>query len=96
MALLFSKTSETKSGLTTSTVFLWQVNGKLVDHISGISAKRSEQGTITVHDDEAKLLIRFQELAQGFSMEFVITEVQRGVDWLEGLKIDIDLPFLPF
>ena len=29
-------------------------------------------------------------------MEFVITQIQGGVDWLKGLKVNIDLSFFPF
>ena len=29
-------------------------------------------------------------------MEFVVTQVKGGVDWFEGLEVNIDLSFFPF
>ena len=54
----------------------------------------AEKGAVSVHDDETKLLIRLEQLAQCLGMELVVTEVQRGVDGLEGLEVDVDLALL--
>ena len=55
MTLFVTQTGETQSGLTTSTVLLWQIDGELVEDLSGVTGQGTEQGTITVHDDETEL-----------------------------------------
>ena len=57
VTLLFSQTGETKGGLTPTTVLLGQVDGEFVDNISGIATECAEECTISVHDDEAELLV---------------------------------------
>lgn len=39
-------------------------------------------------------LIRLQQLVQGLCMEFVVAQVQRSVDGLERLKVNIQFLFL--
>jgi len=39
-------------------------------------------------------LIRLQQLIQGLRVEFVVAEIEGGVDGLERLKVDIELLFL--
>lgn len=95
VALLFSETGETQRGLTTTTVLLGEIDGELVDNIPRVAAKRAEESAITVHDDEAELLIGLEQLGERLSVEFVVTEVQRGVDGLERLEVDVDLSLLP-
>ena len=96
VALLFSQSGETKGGLTTTTVLLRQVDGEFVDDISGVATKCTEESTVSIHDDEAELLVGFEQFAQGFGVKFVITQIQGGVDWLEWLKVNVDLSFLSF
>ena len=60
VALLFSQTGESKGGLATSAVLLGKVHGELMDHVSGITAKRSEESAVSVHDDKAKFLVGFK------------------------------------
>lgn len=64
--------------------------------ITGVTRQSAEQGTVSVHDDETKLLVRLKQLAQGFCVKLIVTEIQRSVDRLEGLKVDIDLALLAF
>lgn len=58
-----------------------------MDHIPSVAAERSEERTIAVHYDEAKLLIRFEQLAESFCVEFVVAEIKGCVDRFEGLKV---------
>lgn len=96
MTLLLSQTCETERRLTTTSVFLWQIDREFLHNFSGIAAECAEQGSVSVHDDEAKLLVRIQQLAQCLGVEFVVAKVEGGVDWLEGLEIDIDPSLLAF
>lgn len=96
VTLLLSKTGETKGGLTTTTVLLGQIDGELVNDFARVTAQSTEKSSVTVHYDEAKLLVGLEELGKGLSVELVVAKVQRGVDRLEGLKIDVDLSFLAF
>ena len=62
--------------------------------ITGVTAQGSEKRSVSVHDNEPKGLVRFQELAQCFGVEFVVTQIQRGIDGLERLEIYVDLSLL--
>jgi hypothetical protein len=105
VTLLLTQTGETQGGLTTTAVLLRQIDGEsgvirsgflsdvhdsLVNNFARVSRERAEQCTVSVHDDEAKLLVRLEQLAQGLGMELVVAEVQRRVDGLEGLEVDVD------
>jgi hypothetical protein len=59
VAFLFSETSETKGRLTTTTVFLRKIDGELVNYITSVTAQCPEKSTITIHDNEAELLVGF-------------------------------------
>jgi hypothetical protein len=112
VTLLLSQTGKTQGGLTTTAVLLGQIDGEpadvsawtrlscachsLVNNFTRVTRQGAKEGAVSVHDDEAKLLIRFEQLAQGLGMELVVTEIQRRVDGLEGLKVDIDLALFTF
>ncbi|KAI6766521.1 hypothetical protein HG531_011743 [Fusarium graminearum] len=96
VTLFLSQTGETESGLTTTTVLLGKIDRELVDNFTGVSAQGSEQGTVTIHDDETELLVGLEQLSQGLSVELVVAQVKGGVDGLEGLEIDVDLSLLSF
>lgn len=55
VALLVTKTGETKGGLTTTTVLLREIDRELVDDFARVTGQSSEKGTVTVHDDESEL-----------------------------------------
>lgn len=67
-----------------------------MNHVSRVATQGAKERPVSVHDDESELLIRFQQLGEGFGMELVVTEVERGVDGLEGFEIDVDLSLLSF
>ena len=96
VTLFLSQTSETESGLTTTTVLLGKIDRELVDNLTGVSAQSSEQGTVTIHDDKTELLVGLEQLSQSLSVELVVAQVKGGVDGLEGLEIDVDLSLLSF
>ena len=56
----------------------------LLYHLQG-----SEESTVSVHHNEPKSVIVGEECSEGFRVELVITEVQRGVDRLERLKVNV-------
>ena len=60
VTLLFSQTGETKGGLTASAVLLGKVDGEFVDHVPGVTAESTEEGAVSVHDDEAEFLVGFK------------------------------------
>ena len=41
-------------------MLLGQVDGKLVNDISGVATECAEESTVSVHDDEAELLVGLQ------------------------------------
>lgn len=96
MTLFVSQTGETQGGLTTTSVLLGQIDGELVDDLAGVAAESTEEGTVTIHDDEAELLVRLEQLSESFGVELVVAKIQRGVDGLERLKVDVDLALLAF
>lgn len=96
MTLLLTQTRETERRLSTTSVFLWQIDREFLHHFPGIAAKCAEQGSVSIHNDEAKFLVGLKQLAQCLGMEFVVTKVERGVDRFEWLKINIDPPLFAF
>ena len=60
VALLVTKTRETQGRLTTTTVFLGQVDGKFVNDLTRITGKCTEKCTVSVHNNKSKALIRFK------------------------------------
>lgn len=91
VALFFTETSETQSGLTTTAVLLGKIDGEptpvsfvhgeaswshlLVDNLTGVSRQSAEERTVSVHDDETELLVRLEQLAQCLGVKFVVAKV---------------------
>lgn len=94
VALLLTETGETERGLTTTAVLLGEIDRELVDDVTRVAAEGAEEGAVTVHDDEAELLVGLEQLGEGLGVELVVTEVQRRVDGLERLEVDVDLSLL--
>ena len=72
-------------------MLLGQLHSDLLKDLPVVPLKGSEEGTITIDDNEAKLLIILQEARQGRGIELVATVVQGLVDGAEGLEIVVDL-----
>ena len=96
VTLFLTETGKTQGGLTTTTVLLGKIDGELVDDVAGVSTKRTEQGTVTIHNDETELLVGVEKLGESFGVELVVAKVEGGVDGLERLEIDVDLSLLAF
>jgi hypothetical protein len=73
---LVTQTRETEGGLTTTTVFLGQVDGEFVEDFAGVAREETEEGAVTVHDDESEAGVGFEELGESFCVEFVVAEVE--------------------
>lgn len=78
----------------TQTVLLGQVDGELVENVAGVAAEGAKEGAVTIHDDEAKLAVVRQQGLQRLRVELVVAEVQRRVDRLERLKVNVHLLLL--
>mmetsp|Transcript_9829 Transcript_9829/g.18360 ORF Transcript_9829/g.18360 Transcript_9829/m.18360 type:complete len:233 (+) Transcript_9829:1300-1998(+) len=89
MTLFKTETCETKGGLTTTTVLLGKIDKEFVKNLASITTKGTEEGSVTIHDNKTVLIIRFEQLVKRFSMELVVTEIERGVNGLEGFKVDV-------
>jgi hypothetical protein len=76
------------------TVLLREVDGNLVDDLTGVSREGAVEAAVSVHDNEAKLLVVFEEFLEGFCVEAVVAEVEGCVDGLERLKVKVDLLLL--
>ena len=90
MTLFFSKTSETHSGLSTSTVLLGQLDGHSVDDLLVHTLEGGEHDTGTINDDEAEFFVVLKEYEERFSVETVLALVGKLVDGSEGRKVDLD------
>ena len=49
----------------------------------------SEESTVTVHHNEPESVVISKERSEGLGVKLVITEIQRGVDRLEWLKVNV-------
>ena len=76
VSLFVTETGETQSRLATSTMFLGKVDSELVNHLASVARDGSEEGAVSIHDDEPELRIGFEQLLQGLCVEFVVTQVE--------------------
>jgi hypothetical protein len=77
-------------------VLLGEIDRQTLQNLTGVTAEGTKERTVTVHDDETELLVRLEQLTQSLSVELVVTQVERGVNGLEGLEIDVNLALLSF
>jgi hypothetical protein len=96
MSFFVTETTESKGWLTSSPVFLGEVDRKLVDHVARISGKCAEETAVPVHDDKTESGVVFEELVEGLGVEFVVAEVQGGIDRFEGFEIDVEFALFAF
>mmetsp|Transcript_10967 Transcript_10967/g.36026 ORF Transcript_10967/g.36026 Transcript_10967/m.36026 type:complete len:331 (+) Transcript_10967:801-1793(+) len=93
--LFEAQARETQRRLPATTVLLWQVHGKLVQNLARVARERPKQRRVAVHHDETVFVVRLQQLVQSLRVELVVTQIQRGVDRLEGLEIHVHFLLLP-
>lgn len=77
-------------------MFLGQVDRQSLEDFTSVATQSAEERAVTIHDNETKFLVRLQQLTQGFGVELVVAKVERGVNGLEGLEVDVNLPLLAF
>ena len=58
-------------------MLLWEIDGKFVDDLASVPSQGAEESPVTIHDDETKARVRFEELGKGFGVELVVTKIQR-------------------
>ena len=93
VALLLTDTSETQGGLTTATVLLRQLHLHALKDFLAVALESGVEHTVTVHNDEAELLVVFEESGEWRRLERVLAAVGESSDWLERLQIDCYLLF---
>ena len=54
VTLLVTQTRETQGRLSTTSVLLWEIDGKFMDDLASVSGQGPEESAVTVHDDEAE------------------------------------------
>jgi len=79
VSLFVAQTGKTQGRLTTTTVFLGEVNSEFMNNLASVACDGSEEGTVSVHDNEPKLGVRFEQLLQSLRVEFIVTQVERPV-----------------
>jgi hypothetical protein len=77
-------------------VLLGKIDLQTLEDLTGVSTQSAEQRTVTVHDNETELLVGLKQLTQSLGVELVVTKVERGIDGLEGLEVDVNLTLLSF
>lgn len=77
-------------------MLLGQIDGETLNDLTSVTTESTEQGTVTVHDNETELLVSLEQFTQCLSVELVVTKVERSVDGLERLEINVNLALLSF
>lgn len=63
-------------------------------HLARIAAKGAEERAVAVHHNEPVLIFTLKQLTERLCVKFVVAQVQRRVDGLEWLEVDVDFLFL--
>jgi hypothetical protein len=77
-------------------VLLGQIDGEPLDDLTSVTTESTEQGTVTVHDNETELLVSLEQFTQCLGVELVVTQVERSVDGLERLEVNVNFALLSF
>ena len=67
-----------------------------MDDFTCVACQCAKKASIPIHDNKSKTGIVFEEFTQCLCVEFIVAEVEGCVDWLEGLKIDVEFALLAF
>jgi len=95
MPLLHPQPRKPQRTLPSPPVLLRQIHRELMQHLAMIPGQRPVQAPVPVHHDKPVLLVRLHQLRQRFRVKLVIAQVQRRVDRLERLKVNVHFPLLP-
>ena len=72
-------------------MFLGQLHGHSLQTLLVIALQRGKENSISVNNDEAKLLVIFEERIERFSLERVLAAVGKHIDGAERLQVNRDL-----
>ena len=67
-------------------MLLGKIDSEFVKDVACVALQRAIQGSITIHDNEAKCVVILEQFMQSFGVEFVVAQVQRRVNRFEGLE----------
>ena len=91
MTLLLSETRETNSRLTTATVLLRQLDWHTLNDLLVVALKRCKEHSVTIDNDESKLVIVLEEREQRLRLKTILTSVAEDVDGSEWFEGNLDL-----
>ena len=91
MTLLLSETRETNSRLTTATVLLRQLDWHTLNDLLVVALKRRKEHSVTIDNDESKLVIVLEEREQRLRLKTILTSVAEDVDGSEWFEGNLDL-----
>ena len=72
-------------------MLLWKLDWHSLDDDLVGTLEGGEEDTITIHDDEAELLVIFEQSEEGLGVEGVLALVSVSVEWLVWLQVVGDL-----
>lgn len=61
VSLFVSQTRETQRRLSSASVLFRQIDSKFVYNFTSVSSENTEEGAVTIHDDEAKAGVGFEK-----------------------------------
>ena len=96
MSFFVAETRETERRLTSSTMFLGQIDGEFVDYFAGVSGESAKETAVTVHDDKTETGVILEKFVECFGVKFVVAKVKRCIDWFERLKVNIKFSLFAF
>jgi hypothetical protein len=84
VTLLHTETSETECGLSSTAVLFREVDGEFLEDLASVTSDGSEEGSVSVHDDETEASVGLEELGEGVGVELVVAEVEGPGEGREG------------
>ena len=87
VTLFFSNSSESDCRLTSSSVLFRKLDKHTLENFFVASLESSIQDTVSVNDNETKLLVIFEERFEWLSLERGLTAVSEHINRLEWLQV---------
>lgn len=72
-------------------MLLWELDLHTLEHFFVVTLESGVENTVTIDDNESKLLVIFQKGLEGLSVEAVLALVSEHCLRLEGLQVNCDL-----